>query len=90
MGEKLTNAQRAMLLASDPDDITGEEGAGVELLTGADYAIAKALKRRGLGEMTGPGGSLPGMYWNNADGLEARRSALLSNASATTPKGGAS
>jgi len=72
---RLTAPQLAMLLASDPDDITGEEGVGVELRTGADYAIAKALERRGLGHVEGPGGSLPGMYWNNAAGLLSRREA---------------
>ena len=68
----LSEAQRRMLVASDPDDLTGEEGCGVELLSGADYAVAKALERRGLGHVQGPGGPLPGMYWNNADGLEHR------------------
>ena len=68
----LTKAQRAMLLASDPDDITGEEGVGVELRTGADYQVAWALQRRGYGYVEDPGGWLPGMYFNNADGLDAR------------------
>lgn len=68
----LTKPQQAMLLASDPDDITGKEGAGVELRTGAAYATAKALQRRGLGNVEGPGGPLPGMYWSTADGLAAR------------------
>jgi hypothetical protein len=72
MSDTVTDAQLTMLNASVPDDITGKEGVGVELRTGADYAIAKALKRRGWGEVTGPGGALPGMYWSNADGLRAR------------------
>lgn len=67
----ITLAQIAMLIESDPDDITGEEGCGVEL-RGNQYAVAQALVRRGLGHMQGPGGFLPGMYWNNADGLAAR------------------
>ena len=70
--DRVTEAQHRMLMASEPDDRTGDEGCGVELNTGADYATARALKRRGLGEVTGPGGSLPGMYWNNADGLYLR------------------
>lgn len=80
---KLTPAQRAMLIASEPDDRTGREGCGVELLTGADYATANALKRRGFGEVTGPGGSLPGMYWSNADGL-AERASLTSDSDDVT------
>lgn len=68
----LTATQVTMLLASDPDDVTGEEGAGVELRTGADYAVARALERRGLGYVQGPGGPLPGLYWNNAEGLAIR------------------
>lgn len=68
----LSQAQRRILLASEPDDRTGDEGCGIELRTGADYAAAKALKRKGLGEQTGPGGSLPGMYWNNELGLALR------------------
>lgn len=73
---KLTPAQCAMLIASHPDDITGEEGCGVELRNGSDYATAKALKRRGFGEVTGPGGSLSGMYWSNAEGLAERQSLM--------------
>lgn len=69
----LPEAQRRMLIASAPDDVTGEEGLGVELRTGADYAVAKALERRGLGHREGPGGSLPGMYWSNAEGLALRQ-----------------
>lgn len=78
----LTKPQRAMLLANEPDDRTGDEGCGVELRTGADYAIAHALQRRGLGHVNGPGGSLPGMYWSNPAGL-AERLSLLSTEAAT-------
>ena len=71
-----TPAQKAMLLASDPDDISGREGAGLELRTGAAYATAKALQRKGLGYVVGPGGPLSGMYWSNADGLAVRAELL--------------
>ena len=71
MGE-FTDAQRSMLCASDPDDVTGEEGCGVELRTGAHYATAKSLERRGYGSVQGPGGPLSGLYWNNSTGLLAR------------------
>lgn len=74
---RMTEAQRQMLLESDPDDVTGEEGVGVELRTGAGYAVARALERRGLGHVTGPGGSLPGMYWNNSDGLTMRAAEMV-------------
>lgn len=72
---KLTEAQRAMLLASEPSDRNPEDGVGVELWTGADYAVAKALERRGLGDVEGPGQpkGMSGLYFNNSDGLELRR-----------------
>lgn len=66
---KLTWAMEALLIESDPDDVTGKEGVGVELEGGAEYAVARALQRRGLGHVQGPGGPLPGLYWNNAEGL---------------------
>ncbi len=69
---KLTKAMRAMLMESFPDDITGKEGVGVELRSGADYAVAKALARRELGYVEGPGGPLSGLYFNNAEGLYVR------------------
>lgn len=67
----LTPRQRAMLHDSGPDDVTGREGAGVELFTGADWAVAKALERKGYGYC---GGTMigRGMYWNRAKGLEMR------------------
>jgi hypothetical protein len=68
----LSEGQQRFLLESEPDDVTGEEGVGIELRSGPDYAIAKSLERRGYGHVTGPGGALPGMYWNNAAGLDAR------------------
>jgi|GEM_PF-1355537 len=72
----LTAPQRAMLIASGPDDLTGREGHGVELRTGADYAVARALERRELGYVEGPGGPLCGLYFNNAEGLLWRREEL--------------
>lgn len=68
----LTEAQRRMVVDSEPDDVTGLQGCGVELCSGAAYAVAKALERRKLGHREGPGGPLPGMYWNNATGLAVR------------------
>lgn len=77
----LTPRQRLMIADSDPDDITGKEGVGVELRTGADYAVARSLERRGLGCVAGPG-ALRGLYFNNADGLLVR-DALLARARAS-------
>lgn len=75
-----TIKQREMLCASGPDDVTGEEGCGVELTSGANYAVAKSLERRGYGHVEGPGGPLLGMYWNNATGLIARQDILAGTA----------
>ena len=75
-----TPAQRDMLCASDPDDVTGAEGCGVELTSGAAYAVAKSLECRGYGHVQGPGGPLPGMYWNNSTGMIARQDILAGDA----------
>lgn len=72
-GLDLSPAQQRMIVASEPSDRDRREGCGVELRTGADYAIAKALERRGFGHVVGPGSPLGGMYWNNGDGLALRR-----------------
>lgn len=67
----LTPRMTAMLLESAPDRC-GSEGLGVELRTGADFAVARALGRRELGHHT-HGVSYGDMYWNNAEGLAVRR-----------------
>ena len=73
IARSLTLPQREMVLASDRDDIDGYEGCGVDLFTGADYAVAKALERKGVGHREGPGGfRYAGMYWNNNLGLLVR------------------
>lgn len=73
IARSLSPSQKKMVIASGPDDITGEEGCGVDLCTGADYAIAKALERKGIGHREGPGGfRYAGMYWNNETGLAVR------------------
>lgn len=72
----LTPRQTAMLVDSEPDDLMGEEGAGVSLLTGADYVVAKSLERRGFGYVEGPGDLYCGLYFNNAEGLALRRDTL--------------
>jgi hypothetical protein len=62
----------AMVLESQPSDLDKNEGAGVEIRTPADFAVAKALKRRELGAYT-HGVSYGDIYWNNAEGLAVRR-----------------
>lgn len=69
----LTARQQAMVLGSEPSDLDPDTGAGVELTTGADYAVARSLERKGLGDVEGPGGPLSGLYFNNEDGLALRR-----------------
>jgi hypothetical protein len=66
----LSAAQRALVLASGPDDITGKEGHGVEI-RGAQYRVARSLEAKGLGSYT-HGDPFYDMYWNNAGGLKAR------------------
>lgn len=73
---KLTPRQRDMLIGSEPSDLDPDAGAGVELRTGADYAVARSLERRGLGDVEGPGGPLSGLYFNSAEGLALRRELL--------------
>lgn len=66
----LSAAQRKMVIASEPDDITGEEGCGVEL-RGSGYRVAKSLAALGVGNYT-HGSSSFDMYWNYSKGLDVR------------------
>lgn len=68
----LSPRMRAMILASEPSDRDDTEGCGVEISTPADYAVAKALERRELGSYS-HGDSCGDLYFNNSDGLAARR-----------------
>lgn len=70
LAKGLSEKQKAMLLESGPDDITGEEGLGVEI-HGSQYRIARALEAAGLGSHT-HGDPYFDMYWNNALGLALR------------------
>lgn len=70
MALKLTEHQRRMLIESEPDHITGEEGCGVCLLAVSDYSVARALARKDLGYVDGD------LYFNNANGLYWRREEL--------------
>jgi hypothetical protein len=66
----LTPAQKRLVLASEPDDITGEEGCGVEI-KGSDYRVARAISGYGLGTYT-QGSPYGDLYFNNAEGLAVR------------------
>ena len=66
----LTKAQRALVLASAPDDMTGEEGLGIEI-RGAMYRTARSLEELGLGSYT-HGSTYYDMYWNLPFGLAVR------------------
>jgi hypothetical protein len=66
----LTPAQKRLVLASGPDDITGEEGCGVEI-RGSAYRVARALESYGLGSYS-HGSPYGDLYFNNADGLAVR------------------
>jgi hypothetical protein len=81
MAKRLTEPQRRLVLASDPDDITGEEGSGVPI-EGAAYRVARTLHRLGLGTYS-HGSPYGDLYFNNAEGLRLR--AALNS---TSPKGG--
>jgi hypothetical protein len=59
--EDLTDKQ--VLMLADTRDNTGFE------LRGGEWATARALVRKGLGEIIGEGGSLPPMFWPNEEGL---------------------
>ena len=66
----LTKAQRALVLASGPDDMTGEDGCGVEIRA-AQYRTARSLHAMGLGSYT-HGSPLYDMYWNFPLGQQVR------------------
>lgn len=66
----LSEAQRRMVLASSPDDITGTEGVGVEI-RGAQYNTARHLGSRSLGVFT-HGSPFGDLYYNLPLGLAVR------------------
>lgn len=72
---KLTARQIKMICDSEPSERDPTDGCGAELWTGADYAVARSLEKRGLGEVHGPTEPC-GLYFNNADGLAERRNLL--------------
>ena len=76
MADKLTEPQRRILLASEPNERTGDGGFGVELNTAGDIQAAKALERKQFGTIEGLGGSFAPLYFNNWYGLRERSTHL--------------
>jgi hypothetical protein len=70
----LTEPQRRLVIASDPDDISGEEGSGVPI-TGSDYRVATKLYVLGIGDYS-HGSPYGDLYFNNAAGLAVRAKLL--------------
>lgn len=66
----LSEAQRRLVLASKPDDITGQEGCGIDI-SGSRYRTARSLQALGVGNYT-HGAPIADMYWNNPFGLAVR------------------
>jgi hypothetical protein len=82
----LSPAQRRMVLDSEPDDITGEEGCGVEL-RGPLYKTAKRLNELKLGTYT-HGSPYGDLYCNNTAGLAVRDAIAAGTRRAETAKTG--
>ena len=66
----LSKAQKRLVMASGPDDITGQEGLGIDI-RGAQYRTAKSLTALGLGDYT-HGSPFADMYWNRSLGLAVK------------------
>lgn len=70
---KLTDRMKAMIRESERGGFgRADTATGVELRTGADYAVARALEKRDLGAIEEGYNGLPGLYFNNDDGLSLR------------------
>lgn len=70
LAKGLTKAQRVLVIASEPDDIDGKSGCGIEI-RGPQYRVARSLEAIGLGSFT-HGSPFYDMYWNFAKGLAVR------------------
>jgi hypothetical protein len=69
--EDLTDAQLRMVMESGDDDQAS--GFGVEIRGAGQWATARSLAHAGLGWIEGGapnGSSLPGLYFNNREGVE--------------------
>ena len=67
---RLSEAQKRLVLESGPDDLTGEEGCGVEI-RGTQYRVARKLQALGLGSYS-HGSPFYDMYYNFDRGLAVR------------------
>lgn len=66
----LTPRMKAMVLESERGGFgRADTATGVELRTGADHAVARALVKRELGTIEEGYDGLPGLYFNNDEGL---------------------
>lgn len=73
--EHLTDAQLRMVIQSGFDSYDGQ-GYGVELRGSGAWATARSLTRLGLGWIEGgepQGSSLPGLFFNNREGVRICR-----------------
>lgn len=69
----LTDRMKAMVRESERGGFGRPDRAtGVELRTGADYAVGRALEKRNLGTVEEGHSGMPGLYFNNDDGLALR------------------
>lgn len=66
--DDLTDKQLAMVMACKGDGTQLGESVGYELC-GADFTVARALERKGLGTIDGIDGSLPPLFWLNEEGV---------------------
>ena len=71
----LTKAQREVCLSSEPGAFgRDDDGCGAELRNAGQVAAARALVRKGLGDIEDHSPYWPRfLYFNNLDGLEVRR-----------------
>ena len=70
--EHLSDAQLRMVMESGHNERLGEEGFGVELIGAGAWVVARSLAAKGVGTIDGGapnGSSLPGLYFNNAEGV---------------------
>ena len=73
MSQGLTPRMKAMVIESERGGFGRADSAtGVELRSGADHTVARALVKRELGTIEEGYSGLPGLFFNNGDGLALR------------------
>lgn len=80
LASRLTRAQRAMVLASEPGGWGNpNEATGADVMGSSGWATALALERRGMGDIEeSPGSYPPALYFHNSTGLAVRHHLLAS------------